>query len=57
MSDSKLDKLTESQFHTVWTTAVGEEGYDKSFFRKLLEKLFEKKLIKNAQKDTSVNRL
>ena len=46
-TESKLEPLTESQFHTVWTTAVGEDGYDKSFFRKLFELLSSKKLIKS----------
>ncbi len=40
-----MDKLTEHQFHTVWTTAVGEKGYDKRFFQALFEKLFESGLI------------
>jgi len=30
---SKMDELTESQFHTVWTEAVGVEGYDKRMFQ------------------------
>jgi hypothetical protein len=38
---SKMDELTESQFHTVWTEAVGVEGYDKRMFQNLFQKMVE----------------
>lgn len=40
-----MNKLTENQFHTVWTIATDMEGYDKSFFQKLFAKLQEDVLI------------
>lgn len=42
---SALDKLTEYQFHTVWTEAVGRNGYNKQMFRETLTALKEKGLI------------
>lgn len=40
-----MNQLSEHQFHTVWTVAASQPGYDKKFFTKLLEKLKEKDLI------------
>jgi len=34
-----MTPLTEHQFHTVWTNAVGMNGYDKQLFRDLLQKM------------------
>ncbi len=36
-----MEKLTENQFQTVWTTAAYLPGYDKNFFKKLLNVLKE----------------
>jgi hypothetical protein len=41
-----MDKLTENQFHTVWTEAVGREGYSKDLFREVLISLKKRNLIK-----------
>jgi hypothetical protein len=40
-----MKKLTEGQFHTVWTEAVGMEGYNKKLFQNLLKSLQDKGLI------------
>jgi hypothetical protein len=40
-----MRKLTEGQFHTVWTEAVGNEGYDKKLFQNVLQALKDKGLI------------
>ena len=40
-----IDKLTEAQFHTVWTVAVGKKGYDKKLFQEVFEELIERDLI------------
>lgn len=42
----KLEKLTEHQFHTVWTVAVGKVGYNKKMFQNVFEELIERGLIK-----------
>lgn len=46
-----MTSLTESQFHTVWTEAVGREGYSKILFRNVLNALYEQGLIKKDQLD------
>jgi len=39
-------KVTEAQFHTVWTAAVGKEGYNKKLFQSVLTDLHDQgKLI------------
>lgn len=40
-----MEELTEDQFHTVWTMAAKQEGYNKKFFQELLQKLKNKKFI------------
>ena len=51
-----MDKLTESQFHTVWTEAVGMEGYNKRLFQNLLESLQDKGLIsEKSEYETCLN--
>jgi hypothetical protein len=40
-----MDTLTEHQFHTVWTEAVGRKGYNKKLFQEVLRSLKEKNLI------------
>ncbi len=46
-----MDELTESQFHTVWTEAVGVEGYDKRMFQNLFQKMVENgTVIENGNK-------
>lgn len=40
-----MKTLNEGQFHTVWTEAVGMEGYNKKLFQNLLKSLQEKGLI------------
>lgn len=40
-----MEKLTEGQFHTVWTEAVGMEGYNKRLFQNVFESLQNKGLI------------
>lgn len=40
-----MERLTEHQFHCVWTMAVGEKGYNKKLFQKVLEKMKKRKLI------------
>lgn len=47
-----MDKLTEGQFHTVWTEAVGMEGYNKRLFQNVFESLQNKGLISNNFKET-----
>ncbi len=42
---SMLKPLTEGQFHTVWTEAVGRSGYDKKLFQEVLQSLYSKGLI------------
>jgi hypothetical protein len=41
-----LDKLTDHQFHSIWTTAAYLDGYDKKFFYLLLSELEKRELIK-----------
>ena len=41
-----MESLTESQFHTVWTEAVGREGYNKNLFQEVLIALKNKNRIK-----------
>lgn len=38
-------KLTEEQFHTVWSEAVGRLAYNKKLFREVLNALTKKGLI------------
>ena len=45
-----MKALTEEQFHTVWTEAVGRKGYNKEMFRNILVALKEKKLINVCNK-------
>ncbi|MDD4970847.1 MAG: hypothetical protein PHT07_15575 [Paludibacter sp.] len=45
-----MRKLTEHQFHTIWTEAVGREGYNKKLFQNLLEALRDKGLIYERKK-------
>lgn len=51
---SALEKITESQFYTVWTEAVGRNGYDKKMFQETLIALKEKGLIIESNFETSV---
>jgi len=46
----KLRKLTEGQFHTIWTEAVGKDGYDKKLFQNILQSLKDKGLIYDRKK-------
>jgi NTP pyrophosphatase (non-canonical NTP hydrolase) len=34
-----LQPLSEAQFHTVWTRAVGQRGYDKELFQRIFKDL------------------
>jgi hypothetical protein len=43
------EPLTEGQFHTVWTEAVGMHGYSNFFFQKLFNKMKEKGLLINKE--------
>ncbi len=43
--ENKLTKLTEHQFHSVWTTAVGMEGYNKKLFQNLFQEMESQNLI------------
>ena len=43
------ETLTEGQFHTVWTEAVGMHGYSNFFFQKLFNKMKEKGLLINKE--------
>jgi hypothetical protein len=38
-------RLTEHQFHAVWTEAVGKPGYDKKLFQEVLSSLIEKGIV------------
>jgi len=40
-----MKNLNESQFHTVWTEAVGMDGYNKKMFQEVLKSLQDKGLI------------
>ncbi len=40
-----MTPLTEHQFHTVWTTAVGKEGYSKKLFQETLAELKDRGLV------------
>ena len=44
-----MDKLTESQYHTIWTEAVGREGYNKKLFQEVLKSLKERDLIEEEK--------
>jgi hypothetical protein len=47
---SKMPELSEAQFHTVWTEAVGLEGYNKRLFRQVYENLVKNgKIIEPAK--------
>ena len=39
------ETLTESQFHTVWTEAAFQEGYNKKLFQNVLDSLKQKNKI------------
>jgi len=39
---SKMPELSEAQFHTVWTEAVGLEGYNKRLFQQVFVNLVRK---------------
>jgi len=40
-----MEKLSEAQFHTVWTSAVGKDGYSKKLFQNVLTELQQNELI------------
>lgn len=40
-----MTNLTEHQFHTVWSEAVGREGYHKPLFKEILQALIDKGAI------------
>jgi len=42
---NNMTKLTEGQFHTVWTEAVGRPGYDKPLFQGLLNDMKQRGLV------------
>ena len=48
--ETVMDKLTEHQFHTVWTTAAYMDGYNKRFFQDLYEALQREHLIKKNER-------
>ena len=53
-----MDKLSEKQFHTVWTQAVRIKGYDKRHFQNLLTELKNNGLIdNNFQKTIGLTRI
>jgi methionyl-tRNA synthetase len=44
---SMMPELSEAQFHTVWTEAVGLEGYNKRLFQEVYNNLLKKGKITN----------
>jgi len=40
-----MEPLTEAQFHTVWTEAIGKVGYCKQLFQLVLQNLKDKGMI------------
>jgi hypothetical protein len=50
-----MDKLTENQFYTVWTKAVGMVEYNKSLFQNLLAQLKHEGLILENKKEPHSN--
>jgi len=51
---NKMPALSEGQFHTVWTEAVGRKGYDKHLFQSILIALKEKGEILSSKEVSSV---
>lgn len=47
--ENNLSKITEAQFHSMWSTAVGMPGYDKTvikpFFSNLLKRMISDGLV------------
>lgn len=49
---SMMPELSEAQFHTVWTEAVGLEGYNKRLFQQVYVNLLKKGKITSFFKPT-----